>query len=214
MPSYLVVGSSRGIGLEFVRQLAQNADNTVFATARNKQTATHLNAFIGAHPHGNVHVLEVDIADFRTLRNAAADAAKITNGTLDVLIHNAARLDGQNVLRTLLDYPSEEELHNEFMEAFEVNTLGGIHAVNAFLPLLRSGTNKKIIFMGGDAIRHDFIFKTQFTEMSCLSITKFGQKMTALKYAVQLKDEGFTVVTVSPGWVDTSATNVSAGARE
>ncbi|KZT65891.1 hypothetical protein DAEQUDRAFT_676042, partial [Daedalea quercina L-15889] len=96
----------------------------------------------------------------------------------------------------------------------EVNTLRGIHAVNVFLPLLCNSTSKKIVFMGGDAIEHNFIVKTQLTEMACLSITKFMQGMAALKYAVQLKDEGFIVITISPGWVNTTMTTASAGAHE
>ncbi|KAH9925489.1 NAD-P-binding protein [Fomitopsis serialis] len=212
MPSYAVVGASRGIGLELVRQLALEPDNTVFATARNKQTSTHLHAVLQALPHKNVHVLGADVTDHRTLQNAAAEAAEVANGSLDVLIYNAAILDRESVLRSLLDYPSEDKLHDDFIQSYEVNVLGAIHAVNAFLPLLRKGTTKKIILVGGGASTREFVLKAQVATMAALSITKAALTMVVLKYAVGLKDEGFTVVSVNPGWVDTSATAETSAA--
>ena len=57
------------------KALAPN--NVVFATARNKHTATHLNTALGGIPYKNVHVLEADVSDPKTLQ-VSRNATKIT----------------------------------------------------------------------------------------------------------------------------------------
>ncbi|GBE85213.1 predicted protein [Sparassis crispa] len=181
MPSYAVVGGSRGIGLEFVRQLSANPDNTVFVLVRDKARSSHLASVVAAAGN-NIHVFQADVA-------AAAEIAQLTGGGLDVLIHNAARLEGPHLYRNLTNYESEEQLDEDFLQFFKVNVLGVVHTVNAFLPLLRKGTAKKIIILA-------------------YGTTKAGTHMVVTKYAALLENEGFTVVALSPGLVDTSATAV------
>ncbi|TFY61328.1 hypothetical protein EVJ58_g4574 [Rhodofomes roseus] len=206
MPSYAIIGGSRGIGLEFVRQLALSGDNTVFVTVRNKQKCTHLQDTINKLPHKNVHVLEADVVDKQAIKNAAAEVSRITGGSLDVLIYNAARLEFENILRGLLDYDSEEQLDEEFMQSLKVNVLGPIHTVNTFLPLLRKGAVKKIIIIGSEGGERDFVRRVHLSETAAYGITKAAENMVATKYAAELESEGFTVVSVSPGLVDVSST--------
>lgn len=82
MPSYAVIGASRGIGLEYVRQLvgffahpggpilipllqAARPDATVIAVARNPAGSAYLNEAIAGLQ--NVHVVAADVADYDTL---------------------------------------------------------------------------------------------------------------------------------------------------
>ncbi|KAH9922392.1 NAD-P-binding protein [Fomitopsis serialis] len=206
MPSYAIIGGSRGIGLEFVRQLALSGENTVFVTVRNKQKSTYLLDTASKLPHKNVHILEADVVDNQAIKNAAADVAKISGGSLDVLIYNAARLEFDNILRGLLDYESEEKLDEEFIQSSKVNVLGPIHTVNAFLPLLREGTTKKIVLIGSEGGERDFVRRVHLSETAVYGITKAAENMVATKYAAELENEGFTVVAVSPGFVDVSST--------
>jgi NAD(P)-dependent dehydrogenase (short-subunit alcohol dehydrogenase family) len=64
----LVTGASRGLGLEFVRQLAARGD-TVWATCRDPDGGGELNA-AGGRERGRVHVVRLDTAD----ENAIAQA--------------------------------------------------------------------------------------------------------------------------------------------
>jgi nucleoside-diphosphate-sugar epimerase len=85
MPSYLITGAARGIGvcfinfflipncfcvpvgpfqLEFVRQLSARSQNTVFALDRSKMTADRL---LSIHTK-NVHIFEADITDHVALK--------------------------------------------------------------------------------------------------------------------------------------------------
>ncbi|KAL6302030.1 hypothetical protein BKA93DRAFT_737644 [Sparassis latifolia] len=209
MPSYAVVGGSRGIGLEFVRQLSANPDNTVFVLVRDKARSSHLAAVVAAAGN-NIHVFQADVVDHYALKEsaAAAEIAQLTGGGLDVLIHNAARLEGPHLYRNLTNYESEEQLDEDFLQFFKVNVLGVVHTVNAFLPLLRKGTAKKIIILGSAGADPKWVWKVRLESMAAYGTTKAGTHMVVTKYAALLENEGFTVVALSPGLVDTSATAV------
>ncbi|KZT71356.1 NAD(P)-binding protein [Daedalea quercina L-15889] len=206
MPSYLVVGGSRGLGLETVRQLIANTNNVVFVIVRNKAGSTFLNELIAKSPSANIHVLEADVVDPPSLRAAATEIAKVTRGTLDNLIHNAARTEQTNMWLGLTDFESDEHLNTEFLEAFKVNVLGVIHSVNAFLPLLRQGSTKKITLIGTGGGIPEVVFRLRISSMAAYGTTKAAMEMVMTKYAVQLEHEGFTVISINPGVVDVSAT--------
>ncbi|KAH9837556.1 uncharacterized protein C8Q71DRAFT_906570 [Rhodofomes roseus] len=191
MPSYLV---------------ALDGENIVLTTVRSKQKSTQLHDIVNQLPHKKLHILEADVVDKQAIQAAATEAARITGGTLDVFIYNAARVEFDNLLRGLLDYDSEDQLDEEFMQSLRVNVLGPIHTINAFLPLLRKGTMKKIIIIGSEVGERDFVRRVHLSEIAAYGITKAAEHMVATKYAVALENEGFTVVSMSPGFVDTSGT--------
>ena len=60
MALWVIVGASRGIGLEFVRQLLARGD-TVIATVRNASKASQLWLLAGAARLGACHLLECDV---------------------------------------------------------------------------------------------------------------------------------------------------------
>ena len=73
---------------------------------------------------------------------------------------------------------------------------------------------KKVILVSGDSSQPEFVQKAQMSAMATLSITKCALGMVGVKYSVELKDEGFIVVAVNPGWVNTSATAGDRSASE
>ena len=90
-----------------------------------------------------------------------------------------------------------------------MNTLGAIHAVDAFLPLLRSGTTKKIIIISSGGGERDVVWRARMAELAAYGVTKCAENMVMTKYAAELESEGFVVAAVSPGKVDVSATAVA-----
>lgn len=89
-----------------------------------------------------------------------------------------------------------------------MNALGAIHSVNAFLPLLRAGTAKKIVIIGTEGGQTEFVWKLRVSGMAAYGATKASEEIIMTKYAALLEPEGFTVVAISPGVVDTSSTAV------
>ncbi|KAI0694707.1 NAD-P-binding protein [Earliella scabrosa] len=206
MTSYAVVGASRGIGLEYIRQLAGRPDTTVFAVVRSARASTHLAA--AAAGLKNVHIVEADVTDYASLQAAAKKISEVTGGKLDCLIHNAARMDISTIYKSFDDYPSMDELDEDFITSYKINALGVIHSISAFLPLLRASTAplKKIVVVGTAGADPTFVYGTQIANMSSYGMTKAAALIATVKWALKLKDEGFAVVNLSPGLVDTTGT--------
>ncbi|KAL7278090.1 hypothetical protein ACG7TL_008060 [Trametes sanguinea] len=246
--TYAVVGASRGIGLEFVRQLAARGDTRVFAVVRDKQKSVHLSAAIQGL--GNVHVVEADVTDHKAMERAAGEVAAVTSGTLDCLIHNAALMDPAVVYRRYEDFKDLDELDTDFITAvrpplalslarqhhsrnhfslsfspspqYKVNTLGLIHALAAFLPLLRASPapTKKIVVVSTTGADPRAVLAARATHMAAYAASKAAALMVATQWAVKLganteeNENGagrFVVASVCPGVVDTSGTMGPAG---
>ena len=87
--SYLVSGSSRGIGLELVRILANRPETIVFAGVRNPSKAGELQKIVAEH--SNVHIIKLDSISAPDAK-AAAETVEKAAGGLDVVIANATRV--------------------------------------------------------------------------------------------------------------------------
>ncbi|KZP11088.1 NAD(P)-binding protein [Athelia psychrophila] len=202
MSSYVITGAARGLGFEFVRQLSLKPENTVFALVRSLSTSQKLSALDAK----NVHILQADITDVAALKIAAAAVHKITGGSLDYLINNAAFVEATRNNNTLDGYPEGQEalLEKDLTESFHINVVGVVHTINAFLPLLRKGSAKKVITISSGMGDVDFTLRSGIPNSAPYAISKTAVNMVVAKYAAQYKAEGFVFVAVSPGLVDTA----------
>ncbi|KAF9469599.1 hypothetical protein BDZ94DRAFT_1303297 [Collybia nuda] len=200
MPSYVITGASRGIGFEFVRQISEDENNTVFGIVRNPATAKELTSL----KRPNVHVLKSDVTDHRGLSAAAAEVAKITGGSLDYLINNAAAVNDEFAHLTLTGFEDQDVLAQSLRGMFNVNVVGVVFTINAFLPLLQKGSVKKVITISSGVADLDLTVTTGIAASAPYSISKAGVNLAVGKYAAQFKSEGFIFLALSPGLVDTS----------
>ncbi|KIJ66420.1 hypothetical protein HYDPIDRAFT_174517 [Hydnomerulius pinastri MD-312] len=190
MPSYTITGAARGIGFEFVNQLSAVTGNTVFALVRKSATATKLADL----NRPNVHIIEADITDLPAVKAAAAKVSEVTGGSLDVLINNAAYVEGER----------EELLTKDLVDSFSVNVVAVVHSINAFLPLLKNGTSKKVITISSGIGDLDGTLAMDFYSAGPYCISKAAVNMVNVKYASQYRSQGFVFLALSPGLVDTS----------
>ncbi|OQN95152.1 hypothetical protein B0A48_18756 [Cryoendolithus antarcticus] len=205
MPSWVIVGAARGIGFEFVNQLSANSNNQVVAIIRNQSTASVLNALAEQRP--NIHVLETDIFSPDSLREAVAKVEKVTKGALDVLIHNAYSAGTEAMFWTPSQFTGKEtELHLELTETIKANVIGPILTINALLPLIHNGNEKKLIYITSGAGDVDMTRKSRLAGQIGYSASKAGGNVVMAKYAGELADEGIKTISISPGWVETPAT--------
>jgi len=203
MISYAVTGSSRGIGLGFVQALAANPSNTVFALVRNLSSAQMLKEFVNGHPHKNIYVFEADLDKIATIQTAAKEVAKITGGTLDVLINNAALVPREGIQPMLDEFPDYEALDNDLLSFYKSNVLGTIHMINAFLPLLRAGVTKKCILLSSALGSAKLAQRTGVTKFSGYALSKAALNLAAVRYASRYKEEGVIFLSITPGLVKT-----------
>lgn len=214
MTSYVITGASRGIGLEWVRQLSSaSPSNTVFAVVRNPSSSPQLQELASAH--SNVKVVKGDVSSPADMVAAAATVAEIVgeNG-LDVLVHNAisypadwtVMFSGPTGLA-----PGNEDLVARTKSAFDImwstTVYGALWVTNSFLPLLEKAAavkgEAKVVHVSSASADIDFILKSGiFYNVPCAA-AKAAMNVITAEYAVELRPKGIKVVSISPGWVET-----------
>ncbi|KAL5464763.1 hypothetical protein PMIN06_000930 [Paraphaeosphaeria minitans] len=223
MVSWAITGATRGIGLGFVKNLLKdNTDrrtkvhdskNQVFALIRSLGTAGPLLEL--AAQRKNIHVIVTDISDPTKLDDAAAEVSKATAGSLDVLLLNAGSAGPDTaVLPPSAFHGKKEALDFEINESIKDNLLSNMYTINAFLHLIRSGAEKKVVFISSQSGNLDFTRRTGFSTLLGYSVSKAGMNMAMTKFAGELAPEGIKTLSLSPGWVDTDAAKAVTGDPE
>lgn len=135
--------------------------------------------------------------------------SKITGGKLDVLINNAAAVTAVAEFKTLSDFQGDEfpALEEDLLQSFKVNTLGLIHTVQAFLPLVRKGSVKKVVNITSGMADLDLINEIDIAVAGPYSISKAAANVAIAKYSAAHKGEGILFLSISPGFVGTERNN-------
>ncbi len=188
MPSVFVTGSSRGLGLEFVRQYAADGWN-VIATCRTPAKAKDLKS-IADGSDGRVTLHKLDVSDFDQV-----DAlAKTLKGTpIDLLINNAGLGAGFG--------PGLDNVDDDaWARILRVNTMAVLKVAAAFVPNLELGKQKKLITISSGL---GSIANNTWGGMYIYRSSKAGANAVTRSLAMDLKDKGIIAAAVHPGWVKT-----------
>jgi NAD(P)-dependent dehydrogenase (short-subunit alcohol dehydrogenase family) len=195
MSSVLVTGANRGLGLEFVRQYAQDAW-TVYAATRDPGSAGKLQQVAKAHPD-LVKVLRLDVTDAQSVKRAAAE---ISDVAIDVLINNAGIFGGPKQRVGKMDYDAWAEILN-------VNTMGPMRVIEAFVEHVARSERKVIVSMTSGL---GSLADNTSGGYIAYRTSKAALNMLAKSAAVELAPRGITSVVVNPGWVQTDMGGPSA----
>ncbi|KAI8065737.1 4-dihydrotrisporin dehydrogenase [Gongronella butleri] len=188
--TFIVTGGNRGLGLEFVRQLAAKGEK-VIATARNVQNAQDLAAFVD---NKSVFAVALDTADSASVKSAFAEISRIAPEGIDVLINNSG-ITGER--------GSFESVNpDDFTHVFKTNVTGTFDVTQQALPLLRK-KDTRIVFNISSILGSIEYNLTGGTGVA-YSVSKAAENMLVKSLANGLKNENFTIVAVHPGWVRTS----------
>jgi NAD(P)-dependent dehydrogenase (short-subunit alcohol dehydrogenase family) len=202
MPSYVVIGASRGIGYAFLQQLALDPNNIIIGTARKAGTTREQVEKDGLK---NVAIVEADLLSRENLKKAAAEVSKLTNGSLDYLVLNGAYQNIEISSIFLDEFDKEpEKLYEDLEVGWKTNVVGLIYAINAFLPLIKKGHAKKVVAISTGMADLDLITKYDIWEAPAYSIQKAALNTMIAKYAARYGwSEGILFMSVSPGFVNT-----------
>ena len=184
MPTVLVTGAGRGIGLEFARQYAGDGW-AVIATIRDAAKGAALAAF-----GRNVEVHLLDVTD----RGAIARLAKELAGrAIDVLICNAG-IYGDKAKQEFgaVDW-------TEWEAVLRTNLMAPMALAESFVEHVGASERKLIVMMTSqmgstaEAWGGSYIYRTSKAALNNIARTMSGD----------LQPRGITVIAIDPGWVKT-----------
>jgi NAD(P)-dependent dehydrogenase (short-subunit alcohol dehydrogenase family) len=185
MATVLITGSNRGIGLEFVKQYAEEGWQ-VIACSREPASARELQAL--AQQHKNIQLQALDVADFMQID---ALALQLKDEKIDLLINNAGVYPASSLNN--VDYEA-------WALAYKVNSMAPFKMVEAFTPHIAKSTLKKVATLSSKMGSLDdntsggsYLYRTSKTAVN----------MVMKSLAIDLKPFGISVVTLHPGWVKT-----------
>jgi len=178
MRTWLITGSSRGLGLALARAVLASGDRVV-ATARDPETLADL-AMLGTD---RVIVMPLDVTDEAAAARVVAKAVSHF-GSLDIVVNNAGY---GNVA------PIEDTNMDEFRAQIETNLFGTIIVTKAAVRLFREqrgGHFLQISSIGG---------RVGATGRGPYSAAKFGVEGFSEVLAVEMAPFGVRVTIVEPG---------------
>ena len=138
MPVYCITGANRGLGLEFVRQLARSPTNTIIACIRSSSTCT---TDLSAIASKTTHILVCDTSSTPSITSFTKTLFTTLSGAkIDFLLNNAGAnsVSHQNALSI-----GEEDLHREI----QTNVLGPATTVSKLLEAGLLADNARILNM-------------------------------------------------------------------
>lgn len=88
MASYLITGTSRGIGLTMTEILVSKPASEVSVVFAAARTETDALKQLVARSAGRVHLVKIDVTDEESIKKSAAEVEQLLNGKgLDVLVN-------------------------------------------------------------------------------------------------------------------------------
>ena len=181
--TWFVTGTSRGLGLELVRQLLRRGDN-VAATTRSTDRLTTALAGVDST---RLLALEVDLTDERAVADAVARTTERFGG-LDVVVNNA----GYGFLAAV-----EETTDADVRRMFEVQVFGAWNVLRAALPVLRERRAGHIVNVSS------ILGLTAVPGWGLYCSGKFALEGMSEALAAEVADLGIRVTVVEPGYFRT-----------
>ena len=182
----LITGANRGIGLEFARQYAAAGWN-VLACCREPQHPSALHAL--ASTHTNIRIFPLDVGNFAQID---ALALQLKDEAIDVLINNAGI------------YPHStfgDTNYDDWAQAFKINAMAALKMAEAFVQHITKSRLKKIAALTS---KMGSIDDNTSGESYIYRSSKTALNMVMKSLSIDLKPYGISVVTLHPGWVQTS----------
>ena len=187
MNNILITGSNRGIGLELVKQYAED-DWRVFACCRSPETASALQALARSADNISIHML--DVADPEQI---SALARELKDTPIDILFNNAG-----------IYGPYDANFGNtnpqQWLECFNINTISPMKVTEAFVSHVANSQLKTIATMSSkmgsmadNGSGGSYLYRSSKAALNAV--------MTSA--AIDLKPKGIKLAIMHPGWVKT-----------
>jgi NAD(P)-dependent dehydrogenase (short-subunit alcohol dehydrogenase family) len=193
MKNILITGSSRGLGLEFVKQYLEMGYN-VLASCRKPENASDLQE-LKERFSDHLTLIKLDVVKEED-RDKVFKQLESEIETLDVLINNAGIVSGEEGKIFNLG----EVYKEDFSKVFLVNSIAPLLMAEKFLPLLEKGEQPKIANI--TSLNGCIAKRTQGGKYSyCTS--KAALNMITKILSNDLREKGIVALAIHPGWIKT-----------
>ena len=194
MATVLITGTNRGIGLEFVKQYAEDGWR-VIACCRKPEQANDLKALVDQFDQIEVRALDVSSQD-----QIKALAKELSDIAIDLLINNAGYYGSKGSNLGGID-------REEWLKVLEINTLAPLFVTEAFVDHIAQSENKMIAIltskMGSvedNTSGGSYLYRS----------SKAGVNQIAKSLSIDLEGQGIKVALLHPGWVQTDMGGANA----
>ena len=188
MPSVLITGANRGLGLEFARQYVADGWQ-VYAACRDPSSASELRRLAAAKDQ-KLEIMALDVTDGASIRAAAAE---LDGQAIDLPLNNAGVMGARGQTIGNMDYEA-------WTKVLDANTMGPMRVSEAFVDQVARSKRKLIVTLtSGMGSLAD---NTSGGSIAYRS-SKAAVNMVVRSLAIDLAPRGITCVVVNPGWVQT-----------
>lgn len=210
MKTAFITGANKGIGFETAKQLMQKGFY-VYLGSRSLENGANAVQKLNAANLLNVEVIEIDVTDTQSVKNARIEIGKRTD-SLDVLINNAGINGGA-------PYTALEASKEQFLAAFNTNVFGVAIVTQSFIDLLRRSSEPRIVnvstSVGSLTLQSDPNWMGyDFAKYAVYGASKAALNMFTVHLAYELRDTAFKVNAVCPGYTKTDFTGYNGGEVE
>ena len=194
MPTVLITGANRGLGLELARQYAGDGWR-VLACSRHPDAA-ELEALAQRHPGVSLHRLELtNAASVEALASALGETAiDVLLNVAGVMHRRATAADGTSrAAFGALDYEDWERV-------LAVNVLGQARVAEALVDKVAASDQKKIVTLSSEL---GSVGANKTGGLYAYRSSKAAVNAVMKSLAIDLAPRGIIAVAMHPGWVRT-----------
>ena len=187
MPTVLITGAARGLGLDFTRQYAAKGWK-VHACARKPEGLQLLK--------GDIHRHKLEVTDYKAV---SALAAELKGEAIDVLICNAGIAGREATVLGSID-------PDTWRQTFEVNALAPLKMAEAFVEHVARSQDRKLIAISSRLGSIAMADNGRYAYRA----SKTALNMEWKGLSIDLRGRGVICTVLHPGWVQTDMGGGSA----
>ena len=184
MPTVLITGANRGLGLGFAKVFSEDGWQ-VIAAVRDPAGAEELRAL-----NPSIDIRQMDLSNFESV-DALAEELKGT--AIDVLLGNAAKTNNP-----MTDFGETD--YDTWAEAFRVNAMGQMKLAEAFVEHVAASEMKIMYFVSSRVGAEPLAGLIPFRS------SKSALNQVTYQLSLLLKDRGIKVACGHPGFVKSKST--------